>query len=311
MTNPLTEMSQEQIDRLIGALDSLKDGDLAVDMLIACGACAIPSLTLYLLKGPPRTVSLPRCRAARALGGLQAYNALLSYFKDYERPQNAAVLFAEDSVRSVVARELLRWRHEEVFRVLLDATKQRATEGLLEALGEFRRPESIPLMFELLGDDLCRAQATKSLLMIPNATRQFGLLAIRGVIDAKRDLPSALVRRRAILQLLANLGVSPADWEDLYGILRENDAATVLAVAQIGFQVASESSYPRIVTALLRVADTLNWVQESDVLQLLDQHFVIAHDVALRLRDAESGQRPQWVSARWRILRHILGRELQ
>jgi len=307
----LTELPQEQIDRLVAALDSLKEGDLAVDMLIACGACAIPSLTLYLLKGPARTVSLPRCRAARALGELEAYSSLISYFKDYERPQNAAVLFAEDSVRSVAARELLRWKNDEVFGVLLDAAKQRATEGVLEALGAFRRPESIPLMFELLGDDLCRAQATKSLLMIPSATRQFGLLAIRGVIDAKCDLPSALVRRRSTLQLLATLGVSPGDWEDLYAILQENDAATVLAVAQIGFQVAPESSYPRIITALLRVADTLNWVQESDVLQLLDQHFAIARDAAIRLRDAERGQRPQWASARWRILRHILGKGLE
>ena len=68
MTNPLTEMSGLQIDRLVGALDSLKDGDLAVDLLIACGARAIPSLALFLLKGSPRTISLPRSRATLVAG---------------------------------------------------------------------------------------------------------------------------------------------------------------------------------------------------------------------------------------------------
>jgi hypothetical protein len=311
MTNPLMEMSAAQIDLLVGALDSLKDGDLAVDMLVACGARAIPSLTLYLLKGSPRTISLPRCRAARALGELGAYSELLSYLRDYKRPQDAAVMFSEDSVRSAVAHHLMHWKCDETFRVLLDATKQRATGGLVQALGEFRRSESIPLMFDLLGDDLCRAPAMESLLKIPNDARQFGLLTIRGVIDVKLNVHSALVRRRATLQLLAMLGVGVTDWEDLYGILRESDPGTVLAVAQIGFQVAPESSYPRIVTALLRIADTLNWVQESDILQLLDQHLSVARDIALRVRSAEREQQPKWISPRSRILQHILGKELE
>ena len=310
--NPLTEMSGQQIDRLIGALDSLKDGDLAVDLLIACGERAIPSLALFLLKGSPRTISLPRCRAARALGELGARSVLLSYFRDYERPQDGAALFAEDAVRSAAARELARWKSEEVFGVLLDAAKQRATGGLILALGEFRRPESIPLLVEVLEDDLCREEAMESLRMIPDATRQFGVLAIRGVIDVNLDVPSALVRRRAILQLLANLGVGATDWEDFCGILRENDPATVLAAAQIGFQVAPESAYPHIVTALLRIAHKLNWVQEADVVQLLDQHLLVTREVALRIatRRTESVEHPNWMSPLWRILRHVLGEEL-
>jgi hypothetical protein len=38
---------------------------------------------------------------------------------------------------SVVAHELLRWRADEVFYILLKAATQRATVGLIESLGDF------------------------------------------------------------------------------------------------------------------------------------------------------------------------------
>jgi hypothetical protein len=312
MTNPLTEMSGQQIDQLIGALDSLKDGDLAVDLLIACGRRAIPALALYLLKGRPRTVSLPRARAARALGELGAYDVLLAYFRDYERPQDAAVLFAEDSVRSAVAHELMPWKCDEVFRVLLDATKQRATEGLVQALGEFRRSQSIPVLFELLEDDLCRDHAMESLRKAPDAARQYGILAILGFIDVQLEGRSALVRRRAVLQLLAQLGVASSDWECLRTVLWKDDPGTVIAAAQLGFMAAPESDWPQIVVALLRVADKFNWVQEADALQLLDAHPDVARQAALQIAKhrSESGEHPNWMSPLWRILRHVLGHEL-
>ena len=221
-------------------------------------------------------------------------------------------MFAEDSVRSAVAHELMRWKCDDVFRVLLDATKQRATEGLVQALGEFRRSQSIPVLFELLEDDLCRDQAMESLRMIPDAARQYAILAIRGFLDIKLDGPSALVRRRAVLQLLANLGIAAGDWESLRTVLSEDDPGTVIAAVQLGFMAAPESDWPQIAVALLRVADKLNWVQEADALQLLDAHPDVSRQAALQIAKhrSESGEHPNWMSPLWRILRHVLGHEL-
>ncbi|MGC9158297.1 MAG: hypothetical protein ACP5FH_04850 [Terracidiphilus sp.] len=61
MSQPLMELSGPQIDRLIAALESLTEGDLAVDLLIACGPAAISPLSDFLLKGPARAIALPRC----------------------------------------------------------------------------------------------------------------------------------------------------------------------------------------------------------------------------------------------------------
>jgi hypothetical protein len=296
------------MDQLIAALDSLADGDRSVEMLIACGPRAIPHLAGFLLKGPPRTISLPRCRAVRALGELGACSTLISYLREYQPPQDAAVLFAEDAVRSAVARELARWKSDEVFRTLLDGARQRTTAGVVLALGEFSRPESLPLFFEVLEDDLCRDAAMTCLRMLPDATRQFGMLSIRGLTGVMLDSPSARCRRRATLQLLTELGVSPADWPDLRRFLLESDPGTVIAAAKIGFRSASDAEYRDIITALLRVAEKLDFVQEEDVEALLDAHSGIARDVAQQLKQhqAHPGEKPNWLSPSCRILSHVL-----
>jgi HEAT repeat protein len=306
-------MSGQQIEQLIAALDSLMDGELAVHLLIACGQGAIPHLADFLLKGPPRTISLPRCRAVRALGELGARSTLISYFEEYTRPQDGAVLFAEDAVRSAVARELARWTSDEVFQVLLDAAAQRVTGGLVLALGEFCRPESVPLLFKILEDDLCREDALNSLRKFHVAAREFGILTIRGLTSVTLDGPSARCRRRATLQLLSELGVAEGDWPDLRRFPWESDPGIVIAAAQIGLRVAPETERPEIITALLEIGARLDSVQEEDVEQLLDAHPDIAREIALQIAKhrKDSGEMPNWLSPSWRILNHVLGRTLE
>jgi len=313
MTNPLTEMSGQQIGRLIAALDSLMDGELAVDMLVACGQCAIPYLADFLLKSSPRTISLPRCRAARVLGELGAKSTLISYFKEYERPRDGAVLFAEDAVRSTIARELARWNSDDVFQVLLEAAEQRVTGGLVLALGEFHRHESIPLLFEVLEDDLCREDAMNNLRGLPDATRQFGILAVRGLTGVTIEGAGARCRMRATLQILSELGVAKGDWPDLCRFLRESDPGTVIAAAQIGFTVAPDTELPEVVIALFEIVKKPGFVQEDEVQQLLDAHPVIAREIAQQIvkQRKDSGEKPNWMSPSWRILNHVLGRSLE
>src|SRR5579862_9512543 len=131
MNSQLPGARDSQMERWIAALDSLVDGELAVSMLVAAGDRAVPYLEHFLLTGSPRTIALPRCRAAHALGELGAYSALISYFREYKFPADAEVLFAEDAVRSAVARALLRWKTDEVLQVLMDAARQRETSGLV------------------------------------------------------------------------------------------------------------------------------------------------------------------------------------
>lgn len=312
MNPPLPGMADAQLERLIAALESLVDGELAVPMLIACGDRAVPYLEHFLLAGSPRTIALPRCRAVHALGELGAYSTLISYFREYEPPKDAAVLFAEDAVRSAVARELLRWKSAEVFRVLLEAARQRATSGIALALGEFRRLESVPLLFELLEDDLCREEAKDGLRKVPEAARQYAVLSIRGATDLRLHGSACLRRRRATLQLLDEFGVHPDEWQDIRPFLFEPDADVVIAAATIGSRIAAVVDQKQIVESLLRISGHLNWAQEDQVELLLNANREIACVTARAIAEARRshGERPNWLNPTWRILRHVLGREL-
>ena len=313
MNNRLAGMGDAQVEDLIAALDSLVDGELAVAMLVARGDRAVPYLEHFLLAGSPRTVALPRCRAVHALEELGAYSALISYFRECELPRDAQVLFAEDAVRSAVARALIGWKCEEVFRVLLDAARQRATGGLIFALGEFHRSESIPLLFEVLEDDLCREEAKDGLRKISETARQYAILSIRGQTDTQLHGPSALRRLRATLQLLGEFGVLPGEWQDLRNLLLERDADVVISVANIGSAIGSNDDQPKILQALFRISDHLNWAQEDQVGTILDAHQELAHEIAgaIASQRRTRGERPNWLVPFWRILRHVLGVELE
>lgn len=305
-----------EIERLIAALDSIVEGDRAVEELIAHGPQVAPDVAHFLLESPPRSLALPRCRAVRVLGELGAYSSLLTYFQRYTRPADAAVLFAEDAVRSTAALELLHCSSGDVFPALLQALRDRATAGLVEAIGEWRRPEAVPTLFELLEDDLCRDDAKKALRKMPGAAQPYAVLLLRGSSSIPISAAAASRRRRATLQLLAEWGVGASEWEELRGYLWDDDPDCIIATARIGFKICSESSREEIleeaVSALIENATKMNGAQEMESIELLDEHATIAQAVAARVavHRHKRGEGPNWRSPLWRILRHLLGDKL-
>jgi hypothetical protein len=296
-------------ESLIAQLESLVDGAAAEERLIAMGPNAIPRLEHLLLESRPRTISLPRCRAAHALGELGAKEALIEYFRGYKRPEDAAVLFAEDAVRTAVAQELARWKSDEIYRTLLEAAQDRLTGGLIRALAEFGKERSIPVFFAALEDDLCRADSIGALRTMCRPARAYAVLSLRDEAGPAVYFSSARRRRRATLQLLREFGAGAEEWREIRPFLDEQDEDSVIAVAAIGFAIAPESEYATLIGALFRIARHLNWAQEDEVTRLLDEHAELARKPARDLADeaAVHGESPDWLAPRWRILRHLLG----
>lgn len=307
--NRREEMSDAQMQDIIAALDSLIDGGTAIAMLIAAGSRSVPYLEEYLLRGRPRTVPLPRCRAVHALGELGARQTLISYFREYRIPEDAQVRFAEDAVRSAAADELLRWKSSDVLEVLLEAARQRATSGLIAALGEFRRPKSVPFLFEMLGDDFCRNEAATALRKLPEDTHQFAILTLRNHTNVRLEESSGRLRLRAILQLLRDVGFRSDEWPDVHVYLAAEDADVVIATAALGFESEREEIRRDIANALYRISHHVNWLQEAQIDALLDQCHDDAYKVAEQnaSRRLAAGERPAWLDPSWRILKHVLG----
>lgn len=305
---PISQMDHSQIGRLVSALESITDGELAVDLLVACGERAIAPLEALLLRGAARTIALPRCRAARALGRLGAYRTLLAYFERRNLPSDPLVLFAEDAVRSTVARELLRWKSAEVFQALFRAATQRATPGMIESLGEFRSSEALSLLFKTLEDDLCRNAALDALRKTPEQTRHYAILSLRGKTGVSLMGSTASRRRRATAELLHTFGISREEWQEVGdSLLEDEDAGIVVDAAAVGFRVALAEEFPRIIQALFRVANHLNCLQEDEVIHLLQKHIAIADCVAKQIVSnlSAQGEHANWLSPTWRILWHL------
>jgi hypothetical protein len=231
----------------------------------------------------------------------------------YERPADSAVLFAEDAVRSAAAKELARIRSEEVYHVLLDATGQRATGGLVQSLGAFRRHESVPLLFEILEDDLCRVDALMELRKVPDAAQPYAILLLRGCTGTPIQGTISSRRRRSTLQLLVDFGISEREWPEIRQYLHDEDLDCVIAAARLGLSLARDVNRGGIVVALIGASARMNWAQEIEVMEILDQYRSAAQSVARTFanRGRLEREKPNWLSPLWRILHHVLGSELQ
>jgi len=313
MTDPPRELSDDAIGQLIIALDSLVDGDRAAEQLISYGKKVIPAVERFLVESRPRSISMSRCRAVRILGALGAYSSLLRYFRENITPSDPTVLFAEDTIRSAAARELIRNESPATFRVLLDAAKQRPTSGLVQALSQYRWPESVPLLFALFEDDLCREDAKDGLRKMPEPAKAYAIRLLRGLTPLPIYGYNASRRRRATLRLLVEFGISMNEWPDLRGFLKDEDRDCVIAAATLGLSFASPTERPSIIGAMLEASAAMNWAQETIAVELLDKWPILARQVAREIL-AEHGkhrEKPNWLSPFWRILQHVLGDEMQ
>ena len=313
MTGPAHDVSDDEIEQMIVALDSLRDGDLAAEQLISHGKRVITAVERFLVESRPRTISVFRCRAVRILGALGAYSSLIHYLQMNIRPSDAAVLFAEDAVRSAAARELMHHESPATFKALLDAAKQRPTGGLVQALSQYRWPEAVPLLFNLLEDDLCREDAKQGLRGVPEAARAYAILLLRGLTQLPIHGSNALRRRRATLQLLVEFGIGMNEWSDLRVFLEDEDRDCVISAATLGLSFASAAERPSIIAAMLEASAGMNWAQETMAVELLDKWPILARQVAREIL-AEHGKRREksnWLSPFWRILHHVLGDEMQ
>ena len=313
MTGPAHDDSDDAIEQLITALDSLVDGDRAAEQLISYGKKVIPAVERFLVESRPRSISVSRCRAVRVLGALGGYSSLARYFRETVHPNDAAILFAEDAVRSSAARELMHHESPATFKVLLDAARQRPTSGLVQALAEYRWPESVPVLFAFLEDDLCREDAKQGLRKVPEAARAYAVLLLRGLTQLLIEGSNASRRRRATLQLLVEFGISMNEWPDLRKFLSDEDRDCVVSAATLGLQHASAAERPSIIAALIEASPGMNWAQETMAVELLDNWPALARQAAreVRAQSEMKGEKPNWLSPFWRILHHVLGSEMR
>jgi hypothetical protein len=295
-----------EVRRLIACLQSLIDGQSAIEELAACGPGAIPPLREFLLSGRVTSVPQPRMWAVEALALLGARNVLIEYLQAPGRVVDAQLQFAEDAVRNTAGRGMRAWRDNETFEILLDLCRKRNLPGVVETLAEFERAESIPCLDRALEDDMCRKAAEDGFRKLGAMARSALLLsAITPLPNAEEETPSSLCRRRSVLGLLTEIGVERQSWVELRPLLAERDPELLARLAQMAASVADPCGRAFAAVGLVSVLARLPWFvwkEAEQALAALAPESVPAMDAELSRRLSN----PPLVRAGDEVLRMLL-----
>jgi hypothetical protein len=249
-----------EVRRLISCLQSLVDGQYAIEELVACGPRAIPPLREFLLSGRITSVPQPRMWAVEALALLGARDVLIEYLQAPGRVADAQLQFAEDAVRNTAGRRLSAWRDNETFEILVDFCRKRNLPGVVETVAGFERSEAIPCLDRALEDDMCRMAAEDGLRRLGSAARRALVIsATTPLPNADEETPSSLCRRRSALRLLTVIGVERRSWTELRQLLAECDPELVARLAQIASSVADSCDRASVSGALVGALPHLPW----------------------------------------------------
>jgi len=195
-----------EIHRLVQGLEDLHRGNRVVEQLVACGEGAIEPLRDYLINGRPSHIFQPRQWAVQALARLGAWPILLEYLTLQKSIPDPVIRFGEDAVENTAARALATRQTEEVFQTLLWLAGKRLLPGVIEALGTFRRPETVSVFITALGDDICRKAAEQSLRQVGHAAIPSLRKAARRVRGSRAPAsPTETIRRKSATRLLSEL----------------------------------------------------------------------------------------------------------
>jgi hypothetical protein len=301
------DLPDEQIEALVQSLNSLHEGELGVDMLVACGERAIEPLRRFLLHGKPSGIFVPKQRAVKALAELGAKQVLLDYLAFDEHIADPVAAHGEEAVKNTAARALAAWHTEDVYQALLQTLRRRRLLGVIEALGEFPgRPEAVPDLVAILEDDFCRSSAEDVLQSLGDAAHSALIDAARTPDPSgARETPSSRSRRRAALRLLESLRLLIEDWRKVAALLHDSDPEIAARAAAIALNLADRRDQELAVKRMIEVLPASDWLLQGDIQGWLEKHLDVAlpsiNDEILRRQAASAS-----VQAADSILRLLL-----
>jgi hypothetical protein len=272
------DWSDSQIQEMVRGLESLRGGDFASAALIGCGPRAIEPLRRYLLQGKPRGIFQPRQLAVETLAALGARDVLLEYLQQSRRIVDPVVRFSEANVQSTAARALSHWLSDDVYLELKHlADTQLLLPGLVEALAEFRRVETVPYFLWALGDGECREAGEEALRKIGVAARPLlAEAATTPIPSGDEESPSSRIRRRKVLGILADGQVSDAEWRALRPLLDDRDTEIAAIAARIALQVGSTPDQTKAAKKLIESLPRADWFLRTYVRSCLADHYDVA-----------------------------------
>lgn len=138
--------------------------------------------------------------------------------------------------------------------------------GLIEALAEYKRLETISYFERALGDDFYRPAAEEALQKFGVAAcSALALSAVTPCPNFWMETPSSLQRRRSAVWLLNKMGMPAEYWQILRNLINEPDEELLTAASKLGVRLASKEDRVLIAYRLTKLISSAPWYLRRDI----------------------------------------------
>jgi PBS lyase HEAT-like repeat len=248
--------------------------------LISCGRKAVSFLRGLLFQTDPSGIHEPRRWAVRALDRIGAHEVLIDFLNANHSCTDPVAQLGEEAVVNTAAGALAAVPSEEAYQALLRVAQWHPLAGAIEVLGQYRRPEVVPILIRALEDDLARSCAKE---VLANFDESIGPAlydaATRKEPAADHESPSSLLRRRAAIRLLSDTRTASGFWNELSPLMRDGDPAVSVGACRIGLDCGNDQQK---LEAARRLADLLLSVESalrSEIEDILINHYAMVHEI--------------------------------
>jgi hypothetical protein len=266
------------LDALASRLRSLHEGDVAVVEAIAIGATAIPVLRALLFERDPAGIFEPRRRAVQALAVLKATRVLKEFVAGWKPPADPVERFGDEVVLGAAARALGATLDDEAYPILVAVARRYPVQEVIEALGYYRRAESIPLLAAALADDFSRPAAEQAFRLL-GQTAIPTLMQVASNVGANlsgREAQSSIRRRRSALKLILELGPTRELWQRLRELVEDSDVEIAALACRIGLTAAGDTAGRECAYRLVALLRRVRWPFNREIEDCLRDNFAIA-----------------------------------
>lgn len=287
------QSSSADVDRAIRKLTSLRDGELGVIDVVACGPRAIPALRAILITREPSGLYESRRLAVDALALLHASDALIDFLKLSLRREIADPVerTGEDAVINATARSLATSTVPLLVPLLLELAQQRPLAGVIETLGKSCRIEALPHFIAALAEDSARPAAEVAIRYLGQHARPLLRETLaRPLLSHGPETVSSGRRRRSALMLLGEL--RPIAKQDFLLIRRlvHDENAEIAALSSELCLTGDEDELAKI-SAVHRLIDLLghaDWLLAEQIEDCLAKHLEFSKTlIAEKLRQCD------------------------
>jgi HEAT repeat protein len=260
-----------ELTRAIERLKSLRDGERGFTDVVSLGVEAIPALCNILFQREPSGLHVVRCRAADALATLKAYDVLAEFLQLEREISDPIERLGEDAVINSAARGLARAGDELAFRLLSRLASHRLLNGVVAALGSFKRAETIPLLVKALAEDDARLTAEAAIRSIGAAARPALIEAATTPDDRDRESESSLRKRRSAIALLTDLRASRKEWPALRPLMLDQDVQVAILACRLGLAAGESVERSYAVSRLAGLRAGAHWLERLQIDQYLSE----------------------------------------